>query len=664
MKTFIALLLGLLASTGLGQSIKRNTLTTNEGPAFTVTGPFTNDSSVGFHGNFNVQSNLDMNGVTWAYRTTNVIAVPDSGTVAARGPYEYDSATGVHTNWFTPGYTLDFVTASNRWIVFNSLNSPLYGSTTTDVQSPYITLNGASPAPNVRIGFKTLGKHIIYDGHMIISGQLVAINPANILNGVHYGNGGGLTNLNIFATNAYIASRYGCTLNGNAAGGGTTNFDTHILQSLLDKATNGRPIAVVIDGIAVLTNSLTIRSNTLLIGIGPGAGVVAVTNMNHTPIKTILGTNITSQNIVISDLTVYGNSGGGQGIPLKPNQFPINITNQTGQNFEYYQPLGVVGSTSNAFACGIWISGSSNVELRNVTIEDALGYSLLITHSKNIKAINMTYRHGEDAIHCVGGLVNSIFSGATFDQTHDNCFNLLSREVIFDTFAYNAGNEVYTNIVAEGFSFINGTPTWTKDLGQIGVSFGDTTTDNFFDQIILKNWHGTVSQCFINAFSLVGGSISFSDFDIKVESSSNGFFINLSPVMGTLSVTGCRLIFTSDPSAALFMSGATNVIISSSIFDLPAGASSSVLSWLAPDGNSAAVINGVIARNTPTIVSDQGGSTAADVRISNTLLYGGGTMTDGSFANTSGDAITTSTAILVAGPGGFATNTVKLMIEP
>lgn len=660
MKTFIALLLGLLASTGLGQSIKRNTLTTNEGPAFTVTGPFTNDSPVGFHGNFNVQSNLDMNGITWAYRTTNVIAVPDSGTVAARGPYEYDSATGVHTNWFTAGYTLDFVTASNRWIVFNSLSSPLYASTTTDVQSPYISLNGANPAPNVRIGFKTLGKHIIWDGHMIISGQITAINPANILNGVHYGNGGGLTNLNIFATNAYIASRYGCTLNGNAAGGGTTNFDTHILQSLLDKATNGRPIAVVIDGIAVLTNSLTIHSNTWLFGIGPGAGVVAVTNMNHTPIKTILNTNKLAQNIWITDLTVYGNSGVGVGVLSKANQTTV-ATNLTGQFREYEQPLL---PDTEGFACGIWLSGVSNGVIRNVIIQDALGYSLLMSGCDQIRVENVRFIHGEDAIHCIGGLVNSTFKDIVFDQTHDNCFNLIARELVWSSPGWTMGGEVYTNIVADGFSFINETVTWTKDLGQIGVAFGDTTTDNFFDQIILKNWHGTVSQCFINAFSLVGGSISFSDFDIKVESSSNGFFINLSPVMGTLSVTGCRLIFKSDPSAALFMSGATNVIISSSIFDLPTGASSSVLSWLAPDGNSAAVINGVIARNTPIIVSDQGGSTAADVRISNTLLYGGGTMTDGSFANTSGDAITTSRNILVAGPGGFVTNTVKLMIEP
>lgn len=273
-----------------------------------------------------------------------------------------------------------------------------------------------------------------------------------------------------------------CELDSNVlTGGGTDN--TAALQAILDTGGNANdPLELVLDGAALISDPLVVKSHTRIRCSSAACGVFLAANSHcHILTNQLSGTTIANTNIEILGGTWNGNCAN-QGkwennASLVGTPHPGPYDRIVGWNY------------------GFWFSGFNKVLLKDVTIRDAKTFSITLCNGSDFRVENCTAfwsdndgvtvtNNNRDGIHMLGDLSDGHIDG--FWSNGDD-----------DVLAFNSDEDVNINeprrgtgaaiqrIYAENVVF-NAAANGVRLYGENGVGV--------IDNITIKNTSGTLKQ--------------------------------------------------------------------------------------------------------------------------------------------------------------------------
>jgi len=180
------------------------------------------------------------------------------------------------------------------------------------------------------------------------------------------------------------ASEAGAALDSDLLNGGGTD-DTAALQSVLDRAANGTPVHLVIDGPA-LVGGLNVYGNTTIEGINNGGlylkdgssrAIIRNANRSRGPIS--------DQHITVSNCFLNGNRWNQPSAEIcRPDMPAIDLMAQYPSNKE---PDGT-------YLSGLQFLGVNHLAIENVVLWNVRAFGVLIGNANRVDIRNVTIDHG------------------------------------------------------------------------------------------------------------------------------------------------------------------------------------------------------------------------------------------------------------------------------
>lgn len=441
------------------------------------------------------------------------------------------------------------------------------------------------------------------------------------------------------STRVIYASQVGAKLNSSVWNGGGTD-DSAALQYGLDLSTNYGGYEFVVDGPALISTNLVVRSNTKLRFLS-GAGLFMKDHANCWTVGNQQNTNYSTTNIIIEGGII--NCNGNAQAEYITNGFRLN---------------GAPG------VHGMWFAGVDNLRIRDVMLISAKCYSFLINDSRNIimedcatyytnNVAGTNSLYGNDGIHLYGNLANFRANGFWAHGNQDDIVAMMTDETDF-TLPFNdprwtTNSGTMTNMVFENF-FFDG----CKNLGKI-QDYTSGSTVRAAD-VTLRNFHGSVSHQGFLVFDTIGTGIPAENFvidNMNITVSGNldplGYpILKLDGLVATkMSIEQVRLMDTAGAGIGTVglisvASTCTNISLSDIMCQGSAGSVSSGDSAISiltgtPIGANVSIAN-LTAKSLSSAVQTDQASTAGGgvVRFSNLQLGTGVTPLGAPFTNVSG----------------------------
>lgn len=371
-------------------------------------------------------------------------------------------------------------------------------------ESGYLLLSGtpALSGSSIMSGSSVVSGSAIFSGSSVISQSAstsgsATVSGSAVVSGSLTGAGNIVThNVSEFATAAQAvgtttlyASRNGCALNSNLITGGGSD-DTAALQALLDRAPTAGTLEVVLDGPALISQTLIVHSNTTLRCL-QGAGVFVAANSNCHILKTDMGTLTVGVN---SNIKLLGGVYNGNG--QHQSRFTANLND-----------------SSHWWNLGIWIGWAKNVTIEDVTIQDPRTFGLVIMGCEKVTIRNYrlligsgwTGDNNHDCLHFWGPVDNCVATNIRSNGDDDVLAFNTNEAVVLKyigeywnasptpkpgvPFPASGGN--LTNIFVENV-FFDSSRNGIRFIGGTDVS-AFTPNATLCKNIVVRNCYGTIS---------------------------------------------------------------------------------------------------------------------------------------------------------------------------
>jgi hypothetical protein len=290
------------------------------------------------------------------------------------------------------------------------------------------------------------------------------------------------------------ASRSGCALDSNINTGGGTD-DTAALQAILDLAQDGKPLELVLDGVARISTLRVWRNTT--IRCMPGAGVFQTAGTNWHILTT------------------------GYVLPTEPSHDNIQILggvwNGNGNNQDRWENAD--DEPPRLWNCGIWIGWAKNFIARDVVVRNAKTFSWVLMQSEgmwieNCKSVwddggDGAIGQNRDGLHFWGTVKNVVVKNFWCNSDDDVlAFNSDENIDYPDPRRGTTGGEL-RNIVVDGCHFANSSN---------GVRFiGYNTPEPVVDHIVLREIYGRVMTVPMQFDGVNAGYISIDGWHVSGE---------------------------------------------------------------------------------------------------------------------------------------------------
>jgi hypothetical protein len=327
------------------------------------------------------------------------------------------------------------------------------------------------------------------------------------------------------SSHAIYASQVGAKLNSNVTSGGGTD-DSAALQYGLDISTNYTAYQFIIDGPALISTNLVIRSNTKLTFL-PGAGLFMKSHANCWPLGNFPNTNYSTTNIVIEGGFI--NCNGNAQAEYITNGFKMNGAPQV---------------------CGMWLAGVDGATVRGTTLMSAKCYNFLISDSRHVFLNNVSVLYTNN----VASGTNSLFGN---DSVHLQC-NVTDFR-LDGLYVNGAGDDVVDiNTDETDFTLPFNDPRWTINSGSVSnVLFENIITDNCKNfcrltcqggftnahiyNFTLRHYRGGIATLGLRALAenatptqtIAGANWLFDDIAIDATGSFDGFGLPMFDFSGT-----------------------------------------------------------------------------------------------------------------------------------
>ena len=307
------------------------------------------------------------------------------------------------------------------------------------------------------------------------------------------------------------ASQVGAKLNSNVYTGGGSD-DSKPLQYGLDLATNYLAYEFVVDGPALISTNLVIRSNTKLRFVS-GGGLFMANNSGCWPLGNQQNTNYATTNIVIEGgfINCNGNA-----------------------QSEYYNSGHQFSGDPGVW--GLWLGGVDGAIVRDVTLMSAKAYNYLVTDSRHVfmQNIRVLYTnncavtntfYGNDGLHLMCNVEDFRCDGLYVYQANDDAIALNCNETDYTLpvsdprWTTNSGS--ISNVVIQNV-FID----HCKNIGRLVTFFGHTNA--YIYNLRILNYHGQASTSGLLCQNEQGGSAYqardwiIDGLDVEVGSSFDG----------------------------------------------------------------------------------------------------------------------------------------------
>lgn len=223
-----------------------------------------------------------------------------------------------------------------------------------------------------------------------------------------------------------LASEAGAVLDSDIHDGGGTD-DTEVLQAILDRAADGRPLHLVIDGVARV-RGLDLHSNTVIEG-RPGSGLFLADGSDRAILRNANRSRgaISDERIAIRGLVLNGNRRH-QNTVAMPSGPPFELLNR---------------ASDGAFISGLEFLGINHLHLADLALWNVLSFGVWIGNGKSItirdlevdckndgKPASDDHVH-TDGLHFNGPVRHVIVDGLRL-RTGDDAIALNANDYIFD----------------------------------------------------------------------------------------------------------------------------------------------------------------------------------------------------------------------------------------
>jgi hypothetical protein len=293
-------------------------------------------------------------------------------------------------------------------------------------------------------------------------------------------------------TTTVLASAQGAALDADLLRGGGTD-DTAVLQGVLDRARDGAPLHLVVDGPA-LVSGLDVHSNTT-IEFAVGAGLYLQDGSRRAVLRNASGSRdeILNEHIVVRGGFFNGNCDGQVSSWGPEGQF--NNRDEYGayqRTIEFFgvRDLRIEGCTIwNPRAFSVWIANADYVTIRDVTVDvDFPTYpgDRPIDEVQAFMSVQATNHPNQDGIHFTGPASNVLLERLrlrTFDDAISLCANESTEAdaTVRDTFGPLLGQGPITDVVIRDVV-----------LDDVHVGIRLLSCDQRFDRILIENVSGSV----------------------------------------------------------------------------------------------------------------------------------------------------------------------------
>lgn len=315
-----------------------------------------------------------------------------------------------------------------------------------------------------------------------------------------------------------VASAEGAKLDSNLLTGGGTD-DTQRLQRLLDRAAQGHPVHLVIDGPA-LVSGLKVHSNTT-IECTAGGGLYLMDGSPGSIIRNVHRSRdaVIDRNIEILGCFLNGNQAGQRGSgpsdSLAKAVQEADGTFKSGLQFFGIERLNLTSTTLfNVTSFGAWIANATLVEIRNVTVDSALPTYPEHADLIDQKAYHAVFGRSDDGIHFNGPIRYVTIDGARL-RTWDDGIALNANDFGVDDLTKN--NEMGPYIGQGSISDVLISNVILMDSQQ---GFRLLSVNQEVDRITIQNVTGRVRgrMAVISSFQSFGkgkfGSLLFSNINV------------------------------------------------------------------------------------------------------------------------------------------------------
>lgn len=323
------------------------------------------------------------------------------------------------------------------------------------------------------------------------------------------------------------ASEAGAALDTDLLKGGGTD-DTEVLQRILDRAADGSPLHVILDGPA-LVSGLDVYGHTTIEGTA-GAGLYLADGAERTVLRNAHRTRdeVRDRDIVIRNLFVNGNrsgqirtrqlSGSGNPVPqvddegsLKCGVEFLGIERLTLENVRVF----------NQRSFGIWIATAKHVTMRDIEVDANYGdYPGTESPQEQVAFLDAVPRSNLDGLHINGPSSHIVVDGGRF-RCEDDAVALNANDGVRDMIPTNAmgpyvGQGPITDVVIRNIVF---------DDSIQGIRL--LSSDQRLDRVVLENLSGGVRHQIAqltNFFHDAGGNfgtITFRNFNVDPLPSAN-----------------------------------------------------------------------------------------------------------------------------------------------
>jgi len=295
------------------------------------------------------------------------------------------------------------------------------------------------------------------------------------------------------------ASKHGCALNSNINTGGGTD-DTAALQAILDLAQDGKPLEVIIDGVARVSTLRVWRNTTIRCLSGAGVFQTGGSNWHLLTTGYVLPTEPSHDNISIIGGTWNCNA-------AHQSKWELNQPNP-------YNGSSTTINNGRIWNLGFWIGWGKNFIMRDVIIKNSKTYSLALmelenTVIENLQSIwddgdeNLVYGTNKDGIHLYGTIKNMLIKNYSCINGDDDSIAFNTDENmdlgigvglgnLIDPRWTGMGGDIY-NVTVDG-CYLNS----TNGIRVIGYANKRGLNGNGInpkiDHIFLKNIYGRITN--------------------------------------------------------------------------------------------------------------------------------------------------------------------------
>ncbi len=428
----------------------------------------------------------------------------------------------------------------------------------------------------------------------------------------------------------------------------TGTGDQTQINSALTAAAGGK--VYLAKGTYTISDTINVPNNTTLAGAGSGT-VITVPNSSvvHTVITNATGGG-SGTGVTLQDLTIDGNSGGGQLFDITGILFTGlgsgaivggKVTNVTSTNTQ--DPALTLTSTVNTTitnssfgGLAVTITSSSN---NNVFSNNIFSAPILSTTSSNNTYIGNSINYGID----FNGCSSNVITENTIQNTSGNgvrFYDNSSNNTLSDNTIQNSATGVYIGQLAGNPAY----NTVTNNLIKLNTSYGlvitnggDSTTIS--NNVFQDNGGATTNNAiYIDLYAsntmitdnrISDASATTTNFPITlVALSANTYLSGNYFSSGTISDSGTNTVYASQPTTAGGLSQAYRQVNSATAFRIQDGSGVAVLT---ADTSNKRIVIGTSDANGTTLVLDTKSGTGDPTGVAGAMYYNGGTATDAGF---------------------------------